>query len=108
MRKRLLNRITYITTVFCMLAALFYCPTAVYAAAGSVTFGSESYEEDNNTQFQIGVYLKTDSDMGSYHVELQYDNSRMEYTGGADSEENGVITLEGVGVSNEIKYMLSF
>lgn len=108
MRKRLLNRITYITTVFCMLAALFYCPTAVYAAAGSVTFGSESYEEDNNTQFQIGVYLKTESDMGSYHVELQYDNSRMEYTGGADSEENGVITLEGVGVSNEIKYMLSF
>lgn len=108
MRKRLLNRITYITTVFCMIAALFYCPTAVYAAAGSVTFGSESYEEDNNTQFQIGVYLKTDSDMGSYHVELQYDNSRMEYTGGADSEENGVITLEGVGVSNEIKYMLSF
>lgn len=108
MRKRLLNRITYITAVFCMLAALFYCPTAVYAAAGSVTFGSESYEEDNNTQFQIGVYLKTDSDMGSYHVELQYDNSRMEYTGGADSEENGVITLEGVGVSNEIKYMLSF
>ena len=108
MRKRLLNRITYITTVFCMLAALFYCPTAVYAAAGSVTFGSESYEEGNNTQFQIGVYLKTDSDMGSYHVELQYDNSRMEYTGGADSEENGVITLEGVGVSNEIKYMLSF
>lgn len=108
MRKRLLNRITYITTVFCMLAALFYCPTAVYAAAGSVAFGSESYEEDNNTQFQIGVYLKTDSDMGSYHVELQYDNSRMEYTGGADSEENGVITLEGIGVSNEIKYMLSF
>lgn len=108
MRKRLLNRITYITTVFCMLAALFYCPTAVYAATGSVTFGSESYEEDNNTQFQIGVYLKTDSDMGSYHVELQYDNSRMEYTGGADSEENGLITLEGVGVSNEIKYMLSF
>lgn len=108
MRKRLLNRITYITAVFCMLAALFYCPTAVYAAAGSVTFGSESYEEDNNTQFQIGVYLKTESDMGSYHVELQYDNSRMEYTGGADSEENGVITLEGVGVSNEIKYMLSF
>ena len=108
MRKRLLNRITYITTVFCMLAALFYCPTAVYAAAGSITFCSESYEEDNNTQFQIGVYLKTESDMGSYHVELQYDNSRMEYTGGADSEENGVITLEGVGVSNEIKYMLSF
>lgn len=108
MRKRLLNRITYITAVFCMLAALFYCPTAVYAAAGSVTFGSENYEEDNNTQFQIGVYLKTDSDMGSYHVELQYDNSRMEYAGGADVEENGVITLEGVGVSNEIKYMLSF
>ena len=108
MRKRVLNKIVYVAVVLCMVITILYCPTDVYAATGSVTFGSESYETQNNSQFQIGVYLKTESKMGSYHVELEYDNSRIDYMGGADSEENGVITLEGVGVSNEIKYMLSF
>ena len=73
-----------------------------------MTFGSESYEAENNSQFQIGVYLKADSGMGSYHVELEYDNSRMDYVSGAESEANGVITMEGIAVSNEVKYMLSF
>ena len=73
-----------------------------------MTFGSESYEAENNSQFQIGVYLKGDSGMGSYHVELEYDNSRMDYVSGAESEANGVITMEGIAVSNEVKYMLSF
>ena len=108
MRKRVLNKIVYAAVVLCMVITILYCPTDVYAATGSVTFGSESYETQDDSQFQIGVYLKTESTMGSYHVELEYDNSRIDYMGGADSEENGVITLEGVGVSNEIKYMLSF
>ena len=108
MRKIVLNKIVYAVAVMCMVITILYCPTDVYAATGSVTFGSESYEAQNNSQFQVGVYLKTESKMGSYHVEVEYDKSRMEYTGGAESEANGVITLEGIGVSNQIKYMLSF
>lgn len=108
MRKIVLNKILYAVAVLCMVITILYCPTDVYAATGSVTFGSESYEAQNNSQFQVGVYLKTESKMGSYHVEVEYDKSRMEYTGGAESEANGVITLEGIGVSNQIKYMLSF
>ena len=108
MRKIVLNKILYAVAILCMVITILYCPTDVYAATGSVTFGSESYEAQDNSQFQVGVYLKTESKMGSYHVEVEYDKSRMEYTGGAESEANGVITLEGIGVSNQIKYMLSF
>ena len=106
--KNLLNKIVLIIAAFCLTVTLFYNPADVYAASGSVTFGSESYEAENNSQFQIGVYLKADSGMGSYHVELEYDNSRMDYGSGAESEANGVITMEGIAVSNEVKYMLSF
>ena len=106
--KNLLNKIVFIIAAFCLTVTLFYNPADVYAASGSVTFGSESYEAENNSQFQIGVYLKADSGMGSYHVELEYDNSRMDYVSGAESEANGVITMEGIAVSNEVKYMLSF
>lgn len=106
--KNLLNKIVFIIAAFCLTVTLFYNPADVYAASGSVTFGSESYEAENNSQFQIGVYLKADSGMGSYHVELEYDNSRMDYVSGAESEVNGVITMEGIAVSNEVKYMLSF
>ena len=91
--KNLLNKIVLIIAAFCLTATLFYNPADVYAASGSVTFGSESYEAENNSQFQIGVYLKGDSGMGSYHVELEYDNSRMDYVSGAESEANGVITM---------------
>ena len=108
MRKRGLNKIVYAAVVLCMVITILYCPTDVYAATGSVTFGSDSYEAQDDSQFQIGVYLKTESKMGSYHVELEYDNSRIEYAGGAESESDGVITLEGIGVSDQIKYMLSF
>ena len=106
--KNLLNKIVFIIAAFCLTVTLFYNPADVYAASGSVTFGSESYEAENNSQFQIGVYLKADSGMGSYHVELEYDNSRMDYVSGAESEANGMITMEGIAVSNEVKYMLSF
>ena len=108
MRKRVLNKIGYIAVLICMVTVMLYSPTDVYAASGSVTFGSESYEAEDNSQFQVGVYLKTESKMGSYHVEVEYDASRIEYTGGAESEQNGVVTLEGTGISDEIKYMLSF
>ena len=106
--RNLLNKIVFIIAALCLTVTLFYNPADVYAASGSVTFGSESYEAENNSQFQIGVYLKADSGMGSYHVELEYDNSRMDYVSGAESEANGVITMEGIAVSNEVKYMLSF
>lgn len=83
-------------------------PEIIKADEASITFGSESYSTQLNDEFQIGVYIKGDSRVGTYRVELRYDNKRLEYTGGAESAQNGVIVLQGTGLKNEIKYMLNF
>ena len=74
----------------------------------TVTFGSNYYTATDNETFPIGVYLNGDSRIGTYEVKISYDSRRLEYTGGGDSEENGVITLSGTGVNAQVKYMLKF
>lgn len=80
----------------------------VRAENATVTFGSNYYTATDNEAFPIGVYLNGDSRIGTYEVKISYDNRRLEYTGGGDSEENGVITLSGTGVNAQVKYMLKF
>lgn len=96
----------------CILPAMFMCvllrSETVQAANATVTFGSESYTAEEESEFPVGVYIKGDQQLGTYHVEIQYDNKRLEYTGGAEAERDGVIILEGTGVREQIKYMLSF
>ena len=79
-----------------------------YAAEGTVTFGSESYKCKNGEVFPIGIYINGDERMGTYHVEISYDRSRMEYVSGAEREENGIIILEGTATGVSTKYMLEF
>ena len=67
----------------------------IRAENATVTFGSNYYTATDNETFPIGVYLNGDSKIGTYEVKISYDNRRLEYTGGGDSEENGVITLSG-------------
>lgn len=80
----------------------------VYAIGGEVTFGSEEYTEEEDSKFFIGVYVSTTDRNQDYHIELKYDNKRMSYIKGGESEEDGIITLEGSGLSSTRKYMLSF
>lgn len=97
--------------------AIFLCTFFIYMAGisdevraedATVTFGSNYYTATDNEAFPIGVYLNGDSRIGTYEVKISYDNRRLEYTGGGDSEENGVITLSGTGVNAQVKYMLKF
>ncbi len=83
-------------------------PEIVKADEATVTFGSEGYSWETNGEFPLGVYINGDSVVGTYRIELEYDNRRLEYIGGAESEQNGIIVLEGTGVREQIKYMLSF
>lgn len=80
----------------------------VYGAEATVTFGSNWYEKEMGEEFPIGVYITGDEKVGKYYVEVQYDEERMEYTGGGDREEDGTIILEGTGESDTVKYMLNF
>ena len=78
-------------------------PWEIRAENATVTFGSNYYTATDNETFPIGVYLNGDSKIGTYEVKISYDNRRLEYTGGGDSEENGVITLSQVICYAEIR-----
>lgn len=99
------KRIILLGTFFVLAIGI---PWEIRAEKATVTFGSNYYTATDNETFPIGVYLNGDSKIGTYEVKISYDNRRLEYTGGGDSEENGVITLSGTGVNAQVKYMLKF
>lgn len=99
------KRIILLGTFFVLAIGI---PWEIHAENATVTFGSNYYTATDNETFPIGVYLNGDSRIGTYEVKISYDSRRLEYTGGGDSEENGVITLSGTGVNAQVKYMLKF
>lgn len=99
------KRIILLGTFFVLAIGI---PWEIRAENAAVTFGSNYYTATDNETFPIGVYLNGDSRIGTYEIKISYDNRRLEYTGGGDSEENGVITLSGTGVNAQVKYMLKF
>lgn len=99
------KRIILLGTFFVLAIGI---PWEIHAENAAVTFGSNYYTATDNETFPIGVYLNGDSRIGTYEVKISYDSRRLEYTGGGDSEENGVITLSGTGVNAQVKYMLKF
>ena len=92
------KRIILLGTFFVLAIGI---PWEIRAENAAVTFGSNYYTATDNETFPIGVYLNGDSRIGTYEVKISYDNRRLEYTGGGDSEENGVITLSGTGENAE-------
>ena len=106
---RILRKITSLFLIWGMaITLLFAHPDIAKAETATVTFGSESYSAQSNGEFMVGVYLNAESRIGTYHVEIEYDANRLEYTGGAESGGDGLIILEGTGLRSQIKYMLSF
>ena len=87
---------------------VFGMPKRIYAEEATVRFGSNYYKATDNETFPIGVYIQGESQVGEYYVEVFYDNKRLEYIGGGDEEEDGVITLSGEGLRDQVKYMLEF
>lgn len=85
-------------------------PFETYAANASVTFGSHSYEQERGEEFPIGLYLRGEEAINHYHIEVSYDPLRMKYIDGADmvDEEMGLLTFDGTGSSDEIKFWLTF
>lgn len=104
--KRFADRRKLLT--FLVAAVSMMMPYTVKAEEATVTFGSAAYETETAKEFPVGVYIDGDSRVGSYHVEISYDNRRLVYVSGGDSEQDGIITLEGTGSRSEVKYMLYF
>lgn len=93
-----------------VILGVFVRPLYVHAADATVTFGSNWYNKKSGDTFPVGVYLKANAAIGDYHIEVKYDNLRLEYVDGADEadEENGVLILEGNRNSREIKFWIRF
>lgn len=82
----------------------------VYASEATVHFGSNWYNKTNGQTYPIGLYIDSNETIGSYHIELKYDQLRMNYVSGADEvdEENGILTFDGTGNGREVKLWLQF
>ena len=93
-----------------VILGVFVRPLYVHAADATVTFGSNWYTKKSGDTFPVGVYLTANAAIGDYHIEIEYDNLRLEYVDGADTadEENGVLILEGNQNSREIKFWVRF
>lgn len=104
------KKYTTLLTIICMVITLLVDPARVLAAEAELTFGSEEYEQSNGSEFHIGAYITADESIGDYHVEIKYDNLRMEFVSGAENvdTENGIITLEGNERKSTIKFWLKF
>lgn len=104
------KKYTTLLTIICMVITLLVDPARVLAAEAELTFGSEEYEQSNGSEFHIGAYITADESIGDYHVEIKYDNLRMEFVSGAENvdTENGIITLEGNETKSTIKFWLKF
>ena len=102
--KDIWNKIYLLAVILCFLVQ----PDVVKADTSTITFGSESYTAESNGEFMVGVYINGQSKVGTYYVELEYDQNRMEYVSGAEVCENGKIVLEGTGTKQNVKYMLTF
>lgn len=104
------RKYTSLLMILCMVIAIAMCPARVLAAEAELTFGSNWYEQSSGSEFHIGAYITADESIGDYHVEIKYDNLRMEYVSGAENvdTENGIITLEGNERKSTIKFWLKF
>ena len=98
-----------LTILACIVSLAFILkPVPVFAADAAVIFGSDSYENENGSEFPVGVYINGDNDIGYYRVEISYDPQRLEYIDGASGSENGIIVFDGNGASENVSTMLYF
>ena len=108
MRMKISKKVSMV--LLAVMLFVFYIP--VYAANGSVSFGSETYEQDPGAEFPIGLYVRADEAIASYHVQVQYDAARLHYVSGATSvdEANGILTFDGTAMedASEVKIWLVF
>ena len=89
-------------------AGWFTVGLSVHAEDASVVYGSEEYTPQAEEEFNIGLYIRCDAPDFVYTVAMSYDPARMEYLGGADSAEDGVLRFAGEASGGERRYMLTF
>lgn len=93
-----------------ILLAILSIPLRVYAADGTITFGSNWYEKEFNEEFNVGVYIRSEETVGQYEVEISYDPRYLQYVSGASEvdETMGIMKFSGTSNAKEEKLWLTF
>lgn len=93
-----------------ILLVILSIPLRVYAADGTITFGSNWYEKEADEEFNVGVYIRSEETVGQYEVEISYDPRYLQYVSGAsEADENtGVMKFSGTSNAKEEKLWLTF
>ncbi len=101
-------RLKGLLTIAVMFVMMFAFTVVGYAASGSVTFGSNSYSVEAGKEFNIGVYVKSDVNVGAYTFSITYDSDKIEYVSGADAASAGILSFAGYPNSTYKKIWLTF
>lgn len=102
------KRFTRILIVLASALLMMSVTNLAYASEATTSFGSESYATFVGEEFPIGVYINSDALIGHYEIDVRYDNTRLEYLYGGDSESNGVIHISGEVNDYGTRTMVSF
>ena len=80
----------------------------VYGAQAQASFGSDSYSTMQGEEFDVGVYLNSEEEIGAYRLSLEYDADVLEYVSGADESAEGQLTISGETETGQMRRMLRF
>ena len=88
--------IYYALTMPFLLLALMSVMRITVLADGEVTFGSGGYTPEDESTFNVGVYVGSTDErlVGDYTVNLTYDPNVLEYVSGAAEGGGGTVTIQ--------------
>lgn len=106
MTGKIKRSIVVLSAVF-VLAVLTAFPVITLADA-NISMTTTTSIAEISEDIEISVQITSDEQIGTYFIEMEYDSTRMRYVRGADSEQDGIITLTGTGLSSTVSYDLRF
>ena len=106
--KNRIRKIRLILSVLMAAVLIFMGSVTVWAADAYIGMSSANTGAESGTSVVVTAEITSDSQIGTYYVELEYDSSRLTYVSGADSGADGIATLTGTGMSSTVKYELKF
>lgn len=95
--------ISLIFLIFCLANI-----NTVYASDVVVTFTETDYSATPGKNLKVNVVISGQENIGTYHIELKYDNNCLRYLGGGEDSSGSTIILEGTGYGMMINYSLEF
>lgn len=90
------------------IAAFFIGNVPVWAAQADVTFDEQEYASQPGENFKVRVRISSQENVNTYHVEIRYDSTKLEYVSGGEENNGDFVVLEGTALGTQVVYELEF